>query len=145
MITHINQMLWDARKEYERRIGYEIDDKSRLNNYVQDRVALANAWAPYTTRSNIGEVLAKDHSTIVYYVQEHDVYINSFPSYTQKYNEALEVTNEMAEKLQIEPIIRYGGTRNLHHELLVIRKTIRNLQIFEKKLELKLGHKAAPL
>jgi len=139
-MTHIKQMLADSRKEYERRIGYEIDDNSRLNNYVQDRVALANAWAPYTTRLNIGKALSKDHSTIVHYVKEHDVYIKSFPSYPQKYNHAIEVTNKFAQELKIEPMIRFGGSRNLHHELMVIKKTIRNLQGFEKKLELKLGY-----
>lgn len=141
-MTHIKQMLVDARKEYEQRIGYEIDDTSRLQHYVQDRVALANAWAPYTTRSNVGEALGKDHSTVVHYVKEHDVFINSFPSYMQKYSDAVEITNSLAERLRIDPIMRYGQSRNLHHELEVVKRTIRNLRQFQKKIELKLGYNA---
>ena len=42
----IEHMMHEVRREYEQRQGYEINDNSRLNNYVQDRVALSNAFRP---------------------------------------------------------------------------------------------------
>jgi chromosomal replication initiation ATPase DnaA len=66
----IAEMLQDARKEYEKRIGYEMNDSSRLSTFVQDRTALSNALRPYATLGNIGKLFDKDHSSIVHYIKE---------------------------------------------------------------------------
>lgn len=137
--THIKQMMLDARREYEHRMGYDLDDDSRLQHYVQDRIALANAWRPYTSYREIGEVLCKDHSTIVHYCKEHEPMINFYPSYVSKYNDALEVTQRVAERMAVHPKMKYGKNRNLHGELKVIRNTIKNLRQFENKIELMLA------
>ena len=91
-MTHVKRMMLEARREYEQRQGYDIDDKSRLSHFVQDRVALANAFRPYSTYRSIGEVFGKDVKG-----------------------------------------------RNLHNELTTIKRTIRNLKLFQKKIETKLG------
>lgn len=137
--THIKQMMLDARREYEHRIGYVIDDHSRLQHYVQDRVALANTWRPYTTYREIGEVFGKDHSSVVHYCKEHEPMMACYPSYIAKYKDALEITNRVAERMAVLPKTKLGRERNLHNELRVINNTIKNLNQFKKKIELSLG------
>ena len=137
--THIKQMMLEARREYEHRLGYDIDDDSRLQHYVQDRTALANAWRPYTSYREIGEVFGKDHSTIVHYCKEHEPMLNSYASYMSKFNDAVDVTQRVAHRLAVHPKMKYGKSRNLHDELMVIRNTIKNLRQFENKIELMLA------
>lgn len=137
--THTKQMMLDARREYEHRVGYAIDDESRLQHYVQDRVALANTWRPYTSLKEIGEVFGKDHSSIVHYIKEHEPMMTSYPSYISKYKDALEITNRVAERMAVLPKTKLGRERNLHNELRTINKTIKTLQQFKKKIELSLG------
>jgi methylaspartate ammonia-lyase len=136
--THIKQMMLDVRREYEHRLGYVIDDESRLQHYVQDRTALANAWRPYTSYREIGEVFGKDHSSVVHYVKEHEPMISCYPSYIAKYKDAVEITNRVSDRMAVLPKTKLGRTRNLHIELKTVRQTIKKLQEFEKKLEAKL-------
>ncbi len=137
--THIKQMMLDVRREYEHRLGYPIDDASRLQHYVQDRVALSNAWRPYSSYREIGEVFGKDHSSVVHYVKEHEPMMTSYPSYIAKYKDALEITSRVSERMAVLPKSRLGRERNLHSELQVINNTIKNLNQFKKKIEIKLG------
>jgi len=137
--THIKQMMLDARREYEHRMGYPIDNESRLQHYVQDRTALANAWRPYTSYREIGEVFDKDHSTVVHYCKEHEPMLSSYPSYVAKFNDAIEISNRVASRMAVHPKIKYGHMRNLHDELKTIKNTIKNLKQFQKKIELKLA------
>ena len=137
--THIKQMMLDARREYEHRLGYPIDDDSRLQHFVQDRVALSNAWRPYSSYREIGEVFGKDHSSVVHYVKEHEPMMTSYPSYIAKYKDALEITSRVSERMAVLPKSRLGRERNLHSELQVINNTIKNLNQFKKKIEIKIG------
>lgn len=136
--THIKQMMLDVRREYEHRLGYVIDDESRLNHYVQDRVALANALRPYATYKSIGELFGKDHSSVVHYIKEHEPMMTCYPSYIAKYKDAVEITNRVSDRMSVLPKTKLGRTRNLHTELKTVRQTIKKLQEFEKKLEAKL-------
>ena len=138
-MTHIKNLMMEARREYEHRMGYEIEDDSRLQHFVQDRTALANAWRPYTSYREIGEVFGKDHSTVVHYCKEHEPMLQFYQSYTAKFNDATEITNKVAERLAVRPKMKYGQGRNLHDELMVIKRTIKNLQQFQKKVEIQLA------
>ena len=131
----IEHMMHEVRREYEQRQGYEIDDNSRLNNYVQDRVALSNAFRPYSTLARIGSVFGKDHATIIHYTKEHEPMMNTYPSYLVKYQLALELTQKVSDRLALTPQIKIGRNRNLHNELRTIKRTIRNLQAFQNKIE----------
>jgi len=137
--THIKQMMLDSRREYENRMGYDISDDSRLQHYVQDRTALANAWRPYTSYREIGEVFGKDHSTIVHYCKEHEPMMFTYPSYVSKFGDAVDVTQRVAQRIAVHPKMKHGKSRNLHSELKVIKNTIKNLRQFEKKIELMLA------
>ena len=131
----IEHMMQEVRREYEQRQGYEINDNSRLNNYVQDRVALSNAFRPYSTLARIGNVFGKDHATIIHYTKEHEPMMNTYPSYLVKYQLALELTQKVSDRLALTPQIKIGRNRNLHNELRTIKRTIRNLQAFQNKIE----------
>lgn len=133
--TQIEHMMHEVRREYEQRQGYEINDNSRLNNYVQDRVALSNAFRPYSTLARIGNVFGKDHATIIHYTKEHEPMMNTYPSYLVKYQLALELTQRVSDRLALTPQIKIGRNRNLHNELRTIKRTIRNLQAFQNKIE----------
>jgi hypothetical protein len=137
--TQTKDMMLEVRREYEQRQGYEIDDKSRLNHYVQDRVALANALRPYATYKNIGEIFGKDHATIMHYCREHEPMMNSYPSYMVRYENALSLTSRVSDRMAIAPKVRNVKSRNLHAELATIKRTINKLQKFQKKIEDKLG------
>ena len=139
MSQHIKAMMLEARREYERRVGYDIENDSRLQHYVQDRTALANAWRPYTSYREIGEVFGKDHSTIIHYCKEHEPMLNAYASYVAKFDDAVQLTQRVAQRLAVHPKMKYGKTRNLHSELRVIKNTIKNLRQFEKKIELMLA------
>ena len=131
--------MLEVRREYEQRQGYEIDDKSRLNHYVQDRVALANALRPYATYKDIGEIFGKDHATVIHYCREHEAMMNSYPSYMVRYENALSLTSRVSDRMAIAPKVRNVKSRNLHAELATIKRTINKLQKFQKKIEDKLG------
>lgn len=137
--TQIKDMMLEVRREYEHRQGYDIDDKSRLAHYVQDRCALANAFRPYSTFAMIGDVFAKDHATIIHYTKEHEPMMHSYPSYLVKYQSALDLTHKVAERMAVSPKMKIGRDRNLHNELRTIKRTIKNLKLFQKKIELTLG------
>ena len=137
--TQTKDMMLEVRREYEQRQGYEIDDKSRLNHHVQDRVALANALRPYATYKNIGEIFGKDHATIMHYCREHEPMMNSYPSYMVRYENALSLTSRVSDRMAIAPKVRNVKSRNLHAELATIKRTINKLQKFQKKIEDKLG------
>tara|TARA_B100002019_G_C21035674_1_gene481881 strand:+ start:307 stop:747 length:441 start_codon:yes stop_codon:yes gene_type:complete len=133
------EMMLEVRREYEQRQGYEIDDKSRLNHYVQDRVALSNALRPYATYKDIGEIFGKDHATVIHYCREHEAMMNSYPSYMVRYENALSLTSRVSDRMAIAPKVRNVKSRNLHAELATIKRTINKLQKFQKKIEDKLG------
>ena len=135
----IAEMLQDARKEYEKRIGYEMNDYSRLSTFVQDRTALSNALRPYATLGNIGKLFHKDHSSIVHYIKEHDAMMKAYPNYQLKFNIAMEVVQEIATKRYIHPTMRRSSSRNLHSELAAVRKTIATMRDLEKRIELTLA------
>ncbi len=137
--TQTKDMMLEVRREYEQRQGYEIDDKSRLNHYVQDRVALANALRPYATYKDIGEIFGKDHATVIHYCREHEAMMNSYPSYMVRYENALSLTSRVSDRMAIAPKVRNVKSRNLHAELATIKRTINKLQKFQKKIEDKLG------
>ena len=137
--NQIEDMMREVRHEYEQRQGYTIDDKSRLSHYVQDRVALSNEFRPYTTFAKIGAVFGKDHATIIHYTREHEPMVNTYPSYISKYQLAIELTNKVSDRFAIIPQVKIGRNRNLHNELRTIKKTIKNLQSFQKKIETSLG------
>jgi len=139
--TQIEHMMREVRREYEGRQGYKIDDNSRLNNYVQDRVALSNAFRPYSTLARIGHVFDKNHATIIHYTKEHEPMMNTYPSYLVKYQLALELTQRVSDRLAVTPQIKIGRNRNLHNELRTIKRTIKNLQVFQQKIETTLGIK----
>ena len=141
--TQIEDMMREVRREYEQRQGYDIDDTSRLNNYVQDRVALSNAFRPFGTLAKIGSIFDKDHATIIHYTREHEPMMNTYPSYLVKYQLAIELTNRVSERLAINPQVKIGRNRNLHNELRTIKRTIKNLQRFQQKIETTLGIKEA--
>ena len=132
-------MMLEVRREYEQRQGYEIDDKSRLNHYVQDRVALSNALRPYATYKDIGEIFGKDHATVIHYCREHESMMNSYPSYMVRYENALSLTSRVSDRMAIAPKVRNVKSRNLHAELATIKRTINKLQKFQKKIEDTLG------
>ena len=138
-VTDTKRMMAEIQREYELRIGYDIDNNSRLQQYVQDRMALSNAWRPYTSYREIGEMFGKDHSSIVHYLKEHESMMFSYPSYISKYNDALELTHRISERMNILPSSRLGKERNMHQELELINKTIKTLRQRRKKLEEKLG------
>ena len=76
--TQIKHMMLEVRREYEQRQGYEIDDKSRLNNYVQDRVALSNAFRPYSTLARKSErYSAKTTQPSYTTAKEHEPMMNT--------------------------------------------------------------------
>lgn len=137
--TQTKDMMLEVRREYEQRQGYEIDDKSRLNHYVQDRVALSNALRPYATYKDIGEIFGKDHATVIHYCREHESMMNSYPSYMVRYENALSLTSRVSDRMAIAPKVRNVKSRNLHAELATIKRTINKLQKFQKKIEDKLG------
>ena len=139
--NQIEHMMREVRREYEQRQGYKIDDNSRLNNYVQDRVALSNSFSPYSTLARIGHVFGKAHATIIHYTKEHEPMMNTYPSYLVKYQLALELTHRVSERLALTPQIKIGRNRNLHNELRTIKRTIKNLQVFQQKIETTLGIK----
>ena len=137
--TQTKDMMLEVRREYEQRQGYEIDDKSRLNHYVQDRVALSNALRPYATYKDIGEIFGKDHATVIHYCREHESMMNSYPSYMVRYENALSLTSRVSDRMAIAPKVRNVKSRNLHAELATIKRTINKLQKFQKKIEDRLG------
>lgn len=132
-------MMLEVRREYEQRQGYEIDDKSRLNHYVQDRVALSNALRPYATYRDIGEIFGKDHATVMHYCREHEAMMNSYPSYIVRFENALLLTGRVADRMAMAPKVRNVKTRNLHSELITIKRTINRLHKIKNKIEDKLG------
>ena len=137
--TQIKDMMLEVRREYEQRQGYQIDDKCRLSHYVQDRVALSNAFRPYSTFARIGEVFGKAHATIIHYTREHEPMMNTYPNYLVKYQLALDLTHKIAERMALAPQIKIGRDRNLHNELRTIKRTIKNLKLFQQKIEITLG------
>ena len=139
MSQQVKHMMLNSLAEYESKIGYKIDNKSRLIHFVQDRIALANSWRPYTSYREIGEVFGMDHSSIVHYCKQHDRMINSCPSYSMKFSDAMRATHEAAESISIAPRIKFGSQRNLHQELMIIENTIKNLQQMKTKSQIKLG------
>jgi len=132
-------MMLEVRREYEHRQGYEIDDMSRLNHFVQDRVALANALRPYATYKDIGEIFGKDHATIIHYCREHEAMMNSYPSYIVRFENALMLTSRVADRMAMAPKVRNVKSRNLHAELATIKRTINRLHKIKNKIEDKLG------
>ena len=137
--TQTKDMMLEVRREYEQRQGYEIDDKSRLNHYVQDRVALSNALRPYATYRDIGEIFGKDHATVMHYCREHEAMMNSYPSYIVRFENALLLTGRVADRMAMAPKVRNVKTRNLHSELITIKRTINRLHKIKNKIEDKLG------
>tara|TARA_R100001163_G_C5049364_1_gene186290 strand:- start:198 stop:662 length:465 start_codon:yes stop_codon:yes gene_type:complete len=135
----IADMLQDVRKQYEKRIGYEINDSSRLSAFVQDRTALSNALRPYTTLAKIGELFGKDHSSIVHYMKEHDAMMKAYPNYQLKFNTAMDVVQSITTERYIYPTMRKSRSRNLYSELEAVRKTIYNMRELEKRIELTLA------
>ena len=136
----ISAMMTECKVEYEKLNGYEIDAESRLQHYVQDRVALANAWRPYATYRSIGEVLGGfDHSTIVHYAKEHEGMLKAYPSYGKKFNDALSITRDLAKKMGMAPQLKHGSHRHLRQELMIVENTIKNLRQLSRKIQLKLA------
>lgn len=140
-MTNIEKMMQDVRMLYEKEVGYSVSDHSRKSVYVQDRVALANAWRPYTTFKNIGAVFGKDHSTVVHYCKEHEPMMNFYPSYNVKYGIALSLTQDVAQKMAVAPQVSTTSKRHLRSELDVIKNTIKNLKVLQKKIEITLADK----
>lgn len=137
--TQTKDMMLEVRREYEQRQGYEIDDKSRLNHFVQDRVALSNALRPYATYKDIGEIFGKDHATVMHYCREHEAMMNSYPSYIVRFENALILTSRVADRMAMAPKVRNVKSRNLHAELSTIKRTINRLHKIKNKIEDKLG------
>lgn len=137
--TQTKDMMLEVRREYEHRQGYDIDDKSRLNHYVQDRVALSNALRPYATYKDIGEIFGKDHATVMHYCREHEAMMNSYPSYIVRFENALMLTSRVADRMAMSPKVRNVKSRNLHAELATIKRTINRLHKIKNKIEDKLG------
>ena len=140
-MSNIEQMMRLVRKLYEDEIGYAVSDDSRKSHFVQDRVALANAWRPYTTFKSIGEVFGKDHSTVVHYCKEHEPMMDFYPSYNVKYDLALTLTQSAAQKMFVAPKIKATSKRHLRSELDIIKNTIKNLKVLQKKIEITLADK----
>ena len=67
--------------------------------------------------------------------------MNTYPSYMVKYQLALELTQRVSDRLALTPQIKIGRNRNLHNELRTIKRTIKNLQVFQQKIETTLGIK----
>lgn len=137
--TQTKEMMLEVRREYEHRQGYEIDDKSRLNHFVQDRVALANALRPYGTYKDIGEIFGKDHATVIHYCREHESMMNAYPSYIVRFENAISLTSRVSDRMAVAPKVRNVKSRNLHAELATIKRTINKLHKLQKKIEGKLG------
>jgi hypothetical protein len=65
--------------------------------------------------------------------------LTAYASYVAKFDDAVQLTQLVAQRLAVHPKMKYGKTRNLHSELKVIKNTIKNLRQFEKKIELMLA------
>jgi len=137
---NIRRMMHEVMHEYQKRISYEIDHFSRLQHYVQDRAAIANALRPYTSYREIGELFGGlDHSTIVHYCKQHERMLQSYPSYGQKFNDAMQITRRVSDRMAIKPTIKFGSHRNLQQELMIVENTIKNLRQLSRKIQLKLA------
>ena len=134
------RFLLKIKHEYEKACRFKIHPTYRGRNNIQHRCALANAMRPYATTSSIGEVFGKDHSTIVHYSKEHEPMIKYHPEYLEKFINAVDVTDRVAEKNNVFPIYRTDGV-GLYQQIQQYENTIQSIENRIEKLKKTLVHK----
>ena len=135
-----SHFLRNVKSEYQRVCRHDIHPTYRGRTNIQHRCALANALRPYATTSQIGEVFDKDHSTIVHYAKEHEPMIKFHPEYLEKFINAVDITDRVAEEMQIYPIYRTDGV-GLYQQIQQYESTIKSIENRIEKLKKTLVHK----
>jgi len=129
-----SHFLRNVKSEYERVCRYKIHPTYRGRPNIQHRCALSNALRPYAITAEIGRLFDKDHSTIVHYAREHEPMIKFHPEYLEKYINAVDITDRVAEEMQIYPIYRTDGF-GLYQQIYLYEKTIQSIENRIEKLK----------
>ena len=82
----------------------------------------------------------KDHSTIVHYAKEHEPMIKFHPEYLEKFINAVDITDRVAEEMQIYPIYRTDGV-GLYQQIQQYESTIKSIENRIEKLKKTLVYK----
>ena len=64
--------LKTARQQYYEIINMVDNPKSRKRDLMLARHAFCCAFRPYTTLQNLGNLVGKDHATVLYYIKTHE-------------------------------------------------------------------------
>lgn len=102
MTETYKDFLLEVRKRYESKNG-TIDNKSRLRKYVEHRFAIVNAVRPFCTHKIIGELFEKDHSSMVYYTNQHEPLLKWSADYVRNFADASEIVDEVSSEMGLLP------------------------------------------
>jgi hypothetical protein len=125
----------EVMNRYEKQLGHPMKLKSRLHEEVIHRMALSNASRPFCTTQVIGEVLTKDHSSIVHYQKEHHPMLKHSAYYRSRFREALRIVDETSTEYDVHPSSLGKNGPNLDGQIKVLTDIILDLENLLNRLE----------
>jgi hypothetical protein len=108
-------------------------NRKRENVYL--RAAFANAFRPISRVIDLGAVLHRDHSSIIYYCKTHESNIK-YDDYKKIYDKALDIKNKFLEENQELNIdLLLSSIKELKEKIKLQEKTIEDLTTYKVKYE----------
>ena len=117
-----------VRERYEEQLGGKMDLKSRKHEQVVHRMALANALRPFLTCQGIGDMLSKDHSSIVHYQKEHHPLLKHSAYYREQFRRSLQIVDEVSTEMDLHPNILGRSGANVDGQVQAIADIIMDLE-----------------
>jgi len=117
-----------VRERYEELLGAKMDLKSRKHEQVVHRMALANSLRPFLTCQGIGDMLSKDHSSIVHYQKEHHPLLKHSAYYREQFRRSLQIVDEVSTEMDLHPNILGRSGANVDGQVQAIADIILDLE-----------------
>lgn len=126
----INKLILAKNSFFE---GVTNLDRKRENVYL--RAAFANAFRPISRVIDLGAVLHRDHSSIIYYCKTHESNIK-YDDYKKIYDKALDIKSKFLEENQELNIdLLLSSIKELKEKIKLQEKTIEDLTTYKVKYE----------
>lgn len=118
--------LKNAHSKYYELIGMEDVPNSRKRHLMLARHAFCCAFRPYTTLQTLGQLVGKDHATILYYIRTHEAQ-TMYGDYRQLYKVAEELCKTYLTN-EYDTLMSYY---DLMEETEKLRSEVRELLIYK--------------
>ena len=118
----------EVRKQYEKELGVKMNMKSRRHEEVAHRMAISNAIRPFMTCQSVGEMMTKDHSSIVHYHREHHPLLKHSAYYREQFRRALKIVDSVSTEMDMHPNLLGRSGANVDGQVQAITDIIIDLE-----------------